>query len=252
LNVAAVADNTDGSSEKPVSEIALSVRICSACKAIVFSKRDFATDITRRPADLRAYSALVSFEQGIRLMMPRFQKLLTVISDPHITPTVEQLAEASKTRKKLLDTFAQYDATAKRILKLPTSSSTQLRLQKAIHQSATQFLQTNMLPLKSLPKMLSAMNGRGGTPSKKPPSLLGTSSPLVSESSGSAASDEEEKRLKEHAMVLEEQKFMMQGMLEEATKRRRFDEVATLSDSVKELEEETTKVRQEMEALGLA
>lgn len=57
--------------------MSLDVRICQECKFTVFNKRDFAADIAHRPADVRAYQSLVQFEQGIKNMMPRFQKLLT-------------------------------------------------------------------------------------------------------------------------------------------------------------------------------
>lgn len=67
----------DTLSEKTLNEMSLDVRICQECKSTVFTKRDFAADIARRPADVRAYQSLVQFEQGIKNMMPRFQKLLT-------------------------------------------------------------------------------------------------------------------------------------------------------------------------------
>ena len=74
--------------------------------------------------------------------------------DPETPPSSSQLAEASKIRRRLMDSFAQYDVAARRIRDLPSDSSAQRRLQKAVHQQATNFLHLHMLPLKTLPKVL--------------------------------------------------------------------------------------------------
>ena len=58
--------------------------------------------------------------------------------------------EASAARKRLLEAFAQYDALAKRIRKIPCpggKGSSQDRVQTAIVTRANLFLQKNMFPL---------------------------------------------------------------------------------------------------------
>lgn len=58
--------------------------------------------------------------------------------------------EATAARKKLLESFAEYDAIAKKIQKLPCPAgpgSSQERLQTAILTRANLFLQKNMFPL---------------------------------------------------------------------------------------------------------
>lgn len=45
----------------------------------MFDKRDFDADLAQKPADVRAYENLRQFERGIRLLMPKFQKLLTAL-----------------------------------------------------------------------------------------------------------------------------------------------------------------------------
>ncbi|KAL7276163.1 carboxypeptidase Y-deficient [Rhizina undulata] len=245
LNVTA-----DTLTEKPMNELSLDIRICRECKSIVFGKRDFAMDVSRMVPDVRTYQTLVQFEQGIKVMMPRFQKLLTALQDPYKTPTPAQLTEATRTRKKLLDTFAQYDAIAKRILNLPTESTSQKQLQKAIHQSAVNFLHLNMLPLKALPKLLHKRGQNGRSASSYIEN--GTSSGAVIRSASSDASsvaDEKEKQLKEQIMVLEEQRFLVEEMMKDANKRRRFDEVAALGQSVEELEGEIGRLTELVEQL---
>lgn len=67
--------------EKPVAAglVNVDVRLCKECRATLFDRRDFEADIMRKPADLRVYDNLTQFERGIRLLMPRFQKLLTAL-----------------------------------------------------------------------------------------------------------------------------------------------------------------------------
>lgn len=48
----------------------------------------------------------------------------------------------------------------------------------------------------------------------------------------------EEKELRERLIVLEEQRFMVKEMIEHASKRRKFDEVASLVGNVADLEKE--------------
>lgn len=55
------------------------MRLCKECKSTIFNRRDFEADVLKRPPEVRAYENLVQFERGIRLHLPRFQKLLTTL-----------------------------------------------------------------------------------------------------------------------------------------------------------------------------
>ena len=152
------------STEKPEGgNLAVDVRLCKECKSTLFDKQDFQTELKHKPPDVRAYENLVQFERGIRLLLPKFQRLLTALQDPDKPPSAAELAEASKVRKRLTDSFTQYDVAARRIRDLKSDSPTQLKLQKAIYQQASNFLHLNMLPLKALPKLLkhATPHGRG-------------------------------------------------------------------------------------------
>lgn len=59
--------------------INVDVRLCKECKVTLFDRRDFQADLSRKPPEVRAYENLVQFERGIRLHLPRFQKLLTAL-----------------------------------------------------------------------------------------------------------------------------------------------------------------------------
>jgi len=71
---------TESSSEKSTAaKIDVDVRLCKECKATLFNRRDFEADRMRQPPDVRAYNNLVQFERGIRLLLPKFQKLLAAL-----------------------------------------------------------------------------------------------------------------------------------------------------------------------------
>ncbi|KAL1963063.1 hypothetical protein VTN77DRAFT_8709 [Rasamsonia byssochlamydoides] len=271
--VGLTVSKTENSSEKSVpTKINIDVRLCKECKTTIFSRRDFEEDRMRKPPDVRAYENLVQFERGIRLLLPKFQRLLAALQDPNKPPSQSQLNEAAKVRKRLIDSFSQYDTAARRIRDLPTESPTQQKLQKAIYQQASNFLHLHMLPLKSLPKVL-----KHATPDGRP-SLNGSDSPIVSgatsPSSGSrpqgsalapikhgrhaangsnasifsdnssavSALEAEEKVLRERLMVLEEQKFFVSEMIADANRRRRFDEVSSLALNIEDLSREIDRV----------
>lgn len=226
----------------------------------------------------RSYQNLLEFERGIRLLLPRFQKLLQALQNPENPPSSNQIADASRTRKRLVDSFTQYDTAARRIRDLPSQSQTQLKLQKAIYQNASSFLHLHMLPLKSLPKLIKHATPHGSAAAARPSSGAMASSPLANgarppnalssiqynhvrhnsssnlsitsvTSSRISEMEAEEKELRERLIVLEEQKFMVQEMVADANKRRKFDEVAALAGNVEDLSSEIDQVQKMLDGM---
>nr|POE94428.1 vacuolar segregation protein pep7 [Quercus suber] len=248
--------------------------MCKDCQRMIFSKADFARELTAQTADQRAFGNLIQFEHGIRLLLPKFQRLLTTLQDPEKPPSPTQLAEASKTRKRLTDAFTQYDVAARKIRDLPTESQTQQRLQRAIYLQATNFLHLHMLPLKSLPKIMrhATPNGRRGTPESsangRPQGALaaikynaiadeGGSRPGNSRASSTSsvavtALEAEEKQLRERLIVLEEQKFLVAEMMNDANRRRKFDEAGALSQNVADLSMEIDQLQGQLGQMDFA
>ncbi|KAI6713483.1 hypothetical protein JHW43_003961 [Diplocarpon mali] len=242
LNVTTKKNGTPG--------LGIDVRMCRDCKATVFSKKDFAAELSHKPPDQRSYENLLQFEKGIRLLLPKFQRLLIALQDPDKPPSHQTLTEASKVRKRLIDSFGKYDLAAKRIRDLPTSSSAQAKLQRAIYQQAANFLSIHMLPLKSLPNILKhasphgsnglTPNGRGALAAIKYNDV--DSASQISSSSAVSAMEAEEKELRERVIVLEEQKFLVARMVDAAKKARRFDEVSALCGNLADLGREIDEV----------
>ncbi|KKZ61166.1 hypothetical protein EMCG_04215 [[Emmonsia] crescens] len=255
----------DISPKKPTAtneKLSIDIRLCKECKSTIFDRRDVAQDLLKEPPDLRAYKNLVQFEKGIRLLLPRFQKLLAALQDPENTPSPTQLTDASKVRRRLMDSFAQYDIAARRIRDLPTQSPTQAKLQKAIYHQATNFLHLHMLPLKSLPKVLkhatphgnklphnmNASITNGGTSALaaikygNQESANSTTSLASDNSSAISALETEEKSLRERLIVLEEQKFFVTEMIADANRRRKYDEASSLAQNAEDLSKEIDRV----------
>jgi rabenosyn-5 len=143
------------------------------------------------------------------------------------------LDEAHKVRSRLIDLFTQYDAQSKRILQTTTLSETDKRVQTAINTAAVHFLQTNLLPLQSIPRVLKPK-------SKSPLSEINGVSPA------------KEKELKEKMMVLEEQKYLVENMIQQAQKGRRMEEVKSLKENVSDLDGEIDKIKSELGDLFIA
>ncbi len=255
--------------EKPAApvngEVSIDIRMCSECKQTIFSHRDFIEAISHRPPDQRAYETLRQFERGIRALMPSFHKSLHALQPPDEgrdgydkpPPTHAQIQEAAKIRKRLTDAFGKYDLAAKRIRDMKTDSPTQLRLQKAIYASASTFLHINLIPLKSVPAMLKSqssnhrrlLSGGKNGPSSHSPLRNGESARFDPETSSlggasevstavSTALETEEKEAREKLVVLEEQRFMVQEMLNAARGARRFEEASALTKNLEELDRE--------------
>ena len=249
------------SSEKEGSQIGIDVRMCKDCKHTLFSRSDFERELAQRPVDQRSYENLVQFERGIRLLLPRFHKLLAALQDPETPPTPQQLSDASKVRTRLIDAFGKFDSAARRIRDLPTESPTQKKLQSNVYNQAVSFLSLHMLPLRSLPKILkhAAPNGRqsssrtggGGALAAIKLNDTGAGS-VVSSSSAVSVLESEEKELRERLIVLEEQKFMVSEMVADATRHRRFDEVASLAQNVDDLNREIDQINGQLGQLDFA
>ncbi|OAL47434.1 FYVE-domain-containing protein [Pyrenochaeta sp. DS3sAY3a] len=251
LNVAAGAVKA----EKPIGQMSIDVRMCKDCQHTLFARGDFQRAMADKPKDQRSYENLAQFERGIRLLLPRFQKLLQALQDPDKPPTPQQLTDATKVRKRLMEAFSQFDTAAKRIRDLPTDSPTQKRLQTAVYQQAYSFLSLHMLPLRSLPKILKHAvpqgrpHGGGALAAIK---FNDQSAGSVVSSSEVSAMETEEKELRERLIILEEQKFMVSEMVAGATKHRRFDEVASLAQNLEDLNQEIDQVNGQLGQLDFA
>lgn len=265
--------------------MSVDVRMCRDCKATIFSKRDFAESVAHKPPDQRAYETLRQFERGIKMLMPSFQRALLALQPPadefsvdRPPPSHAQIQEASKLRKRLTDSFTKYNLAAKRLRDMKTTSPTQLRLQKNIYTAASSFLHTYMLPMKSVPKMLQSNSSsshhhrrhllsphdRHSSSGSMGPALSPLRNGELADPGGSetaslagasetstavSALETEEKELRERLVVLEEQRFLVKEMVNNARGSRRFEEVTALNKNVEELDREIASLRKAVDGV---
>lgn len=264
LEVGLDVAKSDLPSEKG-QKVAVDVRMCKDCRHTLFARSDYERELEHKPPDQQSFEYMAQFERGIRLLLPKFQRLLQALQDPEQPPTPHQLSEASRVRKRLMDTFQQYDTAARKIRDLPTDSPAQQRLQKAVYAQASSFLHLHMLPLRSLPKVLKHAQPPNGSKSP-PPSANGKrpgalaairfnsfqedTSSQVSSSSAVESLENEEKELRERLIVLEEQRFFVQEMVADANRHRKFDEVAALAKNVEDLSKEIDQVQGQLGEVG--
>ncbi|KAF2998809.1 carboxypeptidase Y-deficient [Curvularia kusanoi] len=257
LNVNAQNTKSEKAKANNTGPLSIDVRMCKDCTHTLFSRSDFAAEMARKPKDQRSYENLAQFERGIRLLLPRFQKLLSALQDPEKPPSPQQLADATKVRKRLMEAFAQFDAAAKRIRDLPTDSPTQKKLQNAVYTQAYAFLSLHMLPLRSLPKILkhaapSGQPAKGGALAAIKAGDRSSGPGSVVSSSEVSAMESEEKELRERLIVLEEQKFMVSEMVADAAKHRRFDEQTSLAQNLEDLNMEIDQINGQLGNLDFA
>lgn len=255
--------NTTSQDQDPPSTIPLTIRLCQTCNRTLFSARDFAASLSTPHLAQRTFQHLKSFEHGIALTLPRFQKLLSALQDPARPPSEDQLSAAQKTRRRLTEAFTQYELAARRIRDLPSPpGSAEARLQKAVYARSSQFLHSHMLPLKALPKLLRRANGAAASPDGSAPHSRNTSTsslPLPPDTADAAAAtkrqrldelEQREKEAREQLIVLEEQRFMVRSMLADAQRRRKFEEVKSLSGNLEDLEGEAGRLNGVVEGVG--
>ncbi|KAI0831511.1 FYVE zinc finger-domain-containing protein [Trametes gibbosa] len=198
------------------------VRICRDCRPVLL-RQQYRQDMVGVPLFSRLYEAFISLEKEIEDELPVFQELMISLSKQE-RPT----PEASAVRKRLLEAFAQYDALAKRIRKLPSApGSSQDHIQNAVLTRANLFLQKHMFPLQALPKPKKAGTAGTSSPSPAPPEEQ-----IIDPDS-------------EVARVLQpllEQEALLETFVEEAKTHRKFEDVKTLKGSLREIRAEIERV----------
>ncbi|TFK76568.1 hypothetical protein BDN72DRAFT_756093 [Pluteus cervinus] len=194
------------------------VRICKECRPVLL-RQQYLQETLLVPPFVRLYEIFLLLEKDIESTLPQYQEFVLNLSQD-IQPTKEALI----IRKRLLESFAQYDTLSKQIRSLqcprgPGSSPD--RVQAAILTRASLFLQKNMLPLQSLPAP-----SRGGIkPSNGETPKVGPSPDIA------------------HILQpLLEQEALLEGFVEEASAQRKFEDVKSLKANLAEIRAEIEKI----------
>jgi rabenosyn-5 len=165
--------------------------------------------------------------------LPEFNNLLLSVQtqDPQViasSPLVQEtFRKAAALRKELLDLFAEFDSNSKRINALPAATPSHQRIHSNIFMSANQFLQNHMFTLQLLPKILPASSSVNATPLS------------ASSTAGQQQRNSENEQL---LNVLFEQKSQVELYIEDATKKRKFDDVRSLQMNLDEINKEIQRL----------
>lgn len=204
------------------------LRICRNCKNVLFLKRNFQKDLRKpMPPLLEKFEVQQNFKKAIMMLMPRFQDMLVRLQDDKAVKSKTIVLDASKLRKRLIDTFAMFDKATKEIVALECATEAESRIQLAIQTESAAFIQQNMLPLKSLPNILRQQQSKRKSEQK----VL------------SRSEIQQIKNNREELMVLNEQKFLVEDMISNCKAQRKFDELPPLNQNLDELNKTIEKLK---------
>ncbi|CAB5183813.1 19868_t:CDS:10 [Rhizophagus irregularis] len=236
------------------------IRACKECRSAVFRRKEYNEEIAKTPPVVMLYQKLTKIRSAIDSTLPKFQDMLIMLKSKEIiNQTHADYQLAARSRKELLDNFAQFDAISKRINSLLTYSESERRLQSNIHLAANQYLQQNMLPLSVLPKMFKkdqTQNTNGqqygyfdddDDSSEAIPAFAAFANGRPrSLSMSSTKSVKEEEQLRQQLEAFLEQEKRLEEFIQEATRKRKFDDLKTLKTSLDEIKLEIDKKRKEL------
>lgn len=230
----------------------IGVRICAPCTTTLFSNRDFATSLlSDPPAYVRAYATLFSFQTGITEQLPRFQRLVDAIAS---SPGDRQgVVEGVRMKKRIVETLAKVDGVAKTIGDCMGDGAEE-RLRRNILAATGNWGRNVGLRVKAATAVLDdviirtrptardEVMARLGKPGVGRATTAVTKMVIEAEPVVEETEADRDEKTRDVVVVLEEQKFLVLGMMEEARKRRRFDEVEALGRSLDEIVAEVERL----------
>ncbi|KAI9143815.1 FYVE zinc finger-domain-containing protein [Paraphysoderma sedebokerense] len=249
------------------------VRCCVSCRSAVYKRRWMNVDYSNVPIVV-LYNTMTNARLKIMELLPKFNELVWKLSNLDTRTNLQDIKIrksyhlATSYRKELVSWFSQVDNLAKKIHSLPTSSTQEKRIHQNILMATNNFLQTHMFTLSLLPKLskdgtltpnrsssqdsISSPKPLPSTPSLTPQqtsspsfltSLLGISSSPSTPAKSSVIQPNPEKEM--YLQTLIEQYTQVEAFINEATQKRRLDDVQSLKVSLDELVKEIVKIEKE-------
>lgn len=202
----------------------IKIRICSKCLRAVFANRKFKFDTSKALSPLLfEYEQLQRIESSIIALIPQFESCLAKITESSsVDPT--ELAKLTHFRKNVLQKCSIYDKIYKKILKMEPHLVAEQRIKLSITMRASNFIESQILPLRRIPDVLDPTNDEIPTP--KTSDLLFNNLTIS-----------EVKKYREELMVVKEQRFLVEEMFTKSTKDRNFEEAATLKNNLEEIDD---------------
>ncbi|KAJ3095992.1 carboxypeptidase Y-deficient [Phlyctochytrium planicorne] len=209
------------------------IKVCKNCRTLV--KRRQATTVEEEfPAVLKLYQAINKNKGAVDELLPKFNSTIMLLKNAdEIKADDREYVMASRYRKSLLDHFAEIEKLAKRAKMLPTESTSMRKLQDNIHVAMVHYLQNNMFTLHMMPRTTKEL--------------------VFHEANGKIPlSADEQARLdaaKTALAAMETQEEQLRAFIEDATRRRKLEDVAMLKESLGEVVLEVDRLRREVDIL---
>ncbi|KAJ3213651.1 carboxypeptidase Y-deficient [Dinochytrium kinnereticum] len=186
------------------------------------------------PPVVKLYQAICKNKAAVEELLPKFNSMILALKNAdEIKAEDREYVMASRYRKTLLDHFSEIEKIGKRIKLLPTESPSLRKLQDNIHVSSVQYLQNNMFTLHMMPRTTKELQFHD-TNGKIP------------------LSAEDQRRLESARTTLaamETQEEQLRAFIEDATRRRKLEDVAMLKEALSEVVTEVDRVKREVEIL---
>ncbi|CAR27961.1 hypothetical protein ZYGR_0N04480 [Zygosaccharomyces rouxii] len=218
-----------------LAEIDHSIRLCYKCIRSLYGERKFKKDLQKpKPQLLSLCESLESTSKLITDTISHMEKFMIRMDDSKIAeqiPKEEDMTESKKMRTKLLRSVAMYNSLARQVSRITPANPTEAKIKRSVQVASSTFINEKILSLKRVPGMIDD-SPRTSSPIREPDKVKSTD--LLFNN----LTISEVKKYREELMVLKEQKFLVESMIEEAKKQRKFDEVATLSTNLNELSEQ--------------
>ncbi|KAJ3192381.1 carboxypeptidase Y-deficient [Irineochytrium annulatum] len=220
------------------------VRVCRTCKGMVNRRLEAVSagmaGSNTVPVMIKLYGAIGRYKGVVEETLPKFNQLIAEMGGREVSFEDRAYVMASRHRKNLLDCFAEIERLGKRIKSLPVSNpaSQQQRLQDAVHTSTIQYLQANMYTLHMMPKTLQEAQAERRA--------------SVGQGSIATLTLEESDRLAAAEVALDAmraQETQLRGLVEEATRRRRLEDLGSLKEALGEVVMEVDALKREVEEL---
>lgn len=242
-------------------QVDIKVRLCCNCLKLVYGSRKFKKDMieTHDSPIMVKYRSMVNVASMIERLLPQLQNCIMIknlrMNSTETTFSIPtDLQEVAKVRDKLLKSFNMYNLLTRQLILLKPRNEAEKQMQKAVQIRSAQFINKKMLPLKSLESLLCSNNE----------SVIDEdSTPKLEQSNNSKElrkpldiptikladmvnrlTVQEIKQYREELMVVKEQIFLINSMIEDNKKQRKFDEIKTLTRNLGELEGRAVELEQ--------
>lgn len=248
--VSAASDLVFKESALDLSGINQSIRVCSNCVQSLFAGRKFKRD-NQSPFSvlLSKHNTLENISTVITELLPTFYKLLTTLeisNNNDNVPSSKAVKELAYVQNKLLKYFTIYHNTARQISTLAPKNDSEKKIQQSIQQVSSRFINEKILPLKSVPVILNAYNTSDNN---------NNSSPEIKSLSDLMHNDltiKEVKQNREELMVLKEQCFLVESMISDAKKSRKFEEISILNRNLQDLTGRIDEIQRKLGEQGFS